>query len=150
MPFCRQCGAEEAPNSSFCNKCGSAASLKGEPQPISVILRRPMQSSDSWMKKPFIWIAILIIGVLADMSLSTLNSAFSQNCDQVSLDLRYSTLMNGGWAYCYSTISGTFESALGQSLISGVEFKTILGLIILICLGGSYWIYRFAKKHPRT
>lgn len=147
--FCSNCGESVSENSHFCAKCGNQLRGTEVSKPKITYAQRSNPDYFEAVQKlsARFWFSVAAVSVILGVAIPSLNSLLSIQCDSVTFEWNYGTIMNGGWTTCYKALEGEYLSNIGVTVYSGTSLKIVEALVILVCL---FWVAYLIRLFKRT
>ena len=150
--FCSNCGESVSENSHFCAKCGQQ--ITGSEASKSKIINSQRGNPDYFLGiqklRAGFWFSVAAVSGILGVAIPSLHSLLSVQCDSVTFEWSYGTIMNGGWTTCYKALEGEYLSNIGVSVYTGASLKIIEAVIILVCLFWVAHLFRVLKRASET
>lgn len=150
--FCSNCGEPVSENSHFCAKCGNQlrGSEASKPKIADAQRSNPDYLEGLQKLSARFWFSVFTVSVILGVAIPSLNSLLSIQCDSVTFEWNYGTIMNGGWTTCYKALEGQYLSNIGVTVYSGTSLKIVEAVIILGCLFWVAHLFRVLKRAAET
>ena len=150
--FCSNCGESVSKNSHFCAKCGNQLTASEELKPTAINSQSGNTDYFLGIQKLSVgfWFSVFVVSVILGVAIPSLHSLLSIQCDSVTFEWNYGTIMNGGWTTCYKALEGEYLSNIGMTVYSGTSVKVVEAVVILVSLVWVAHLFRVLKRASET